>query len=55
MTGDLIFQPMNFIHNLYYMGLGMLGVFMIIAIIMTSTYLISYFSNKKNDNNKDNK
>ena len=46
------FNPMNFISSLKYMGVGMLGVFMIIAIIITATYLIGYATNKKTDNDK---
>ena len=43
---DISFTPVNFINNLKYMGIGMLGVFMIIAVIMASTYLISYVTGK---------
>ena len=32
------------------MGLGMLGVFIIVGIIMTATYLIAAIFTKKNDN-----
>ena len=50
---DFIFKPINFITNLKYMGIGMLGVFMIIAIIMAATYGIMRFtSGKKKDDNK---
>lgn len=49
-------NPMRFVQNLIYMGLGMLGVFMIIAVIMGATYLTMYLTTKKppkkNDNNK---
>ncbi len=38
---------MNFVNNLKYMGVGMLGVFMIIAIIMGATYAIMHFTSKK--------
>lgn len=38
--GDIIFEPMNFVNNLQYMGIGMLGVLMIVGIIMFSTYII---------------
>ncbi len=31
---------MAFVNNLKYMGIGMLGVFMIIGIIIAATYLI---------------
>ncbi len=44
--GNLQFKPTAFIENLKYMGIGMLGVFMIIGIIIGATYLISYLTNK---------
>lgn len=44
------FQPMEFIYNLKYMGIGMLGVFMIVGIIILATYGISKFTAKKNNN-----
>ena len=34
---DFSFEPMKFVENLKYMGIGMLGVFMIVGIIMIST------------------
>ena len=37
---------MNFITNLKYMGVGMLGVFMIVGIIIAATYLIGYSTGK---------
>ena len=40
------FNPMGFVENLKYMGVGMLGVFIIVGIIIGATHLISYFSNK---------
>ncbi len=48
------FNPMNFINNLGYMGIGMLGVFMIIGIIIGATYLISHFTKGKKDNSQNN-
>ena len=47
------FYPGNFLENLKFMGIGMLGVFMIVTIIMGATYLTSYLTNKfskKSDN-----
>ena len=44
--GKFIFEPMNFINNLKWMGIGMLGVFMIVGIIMGATYLIGNLANK---------
>ncbi len=45
-TLGLKFDLMAFIENLGYMGVGMLGVFMIIGIIIGATYLISYATGK---------
>ena len=36
----LQFVPMAFINNLKYMGIGMIGIFLIIGIIMGATYAI---------------
>ena len=41
------FNPMNFVNNLYYMGVGMLGIFVVIGIIIIATILINKFANKK--------
>lgn len=40
------FQPYEFVRNLKYMGVGMLGVFLIVGVIMGATYLISYVTSK---------
>ena len=42
---------MGFVDNLKYMGIGMLGVFMIIAIIVGATYLIGRYTGGSEDNN----
>ena len=44
---NLVFEPYAFIENLSFMGIGMLGVFMIIGIIIVSTYAIGKISIKK--------
>ena len=41
-----MFEPMNFINNLKYMGVGMLGVFLIVGVIIATTYLIGYVMKK---------
>ena len=38
---------MEFVENLKYMGVGMLGVFMIVGIIIIATYIVGSSSNKK--------
>lgn len=43
------FNPANFVSNLKYMGIGMLGVFMIVGIIIAATYAIGYFTAPKNN------
>lgn len=47
---NITFAPIEFVNNLTYMGIGMLGVFMIVGIIIISTYAIAKFtSGKKKD------
>ncbi len=42
------FTPVHFIDNLQYMGLGMLGIFVVIGIIVGATYLLNaVFKGKK--------
>ena len=48
--GNFIFEPMNFITKLKWMGIGMLGVFMIVGIIMAATYIIGSVSGKSGKN-----
>ncbi len=42
----MIFQPMNFIRNLQYMGLGMLGIFVVIGLIAGVTVLLNNTTTK---------
>ena len=44
--GNIIFEPFKFIENLRYMGVGMIGVFLIIGIIIGATYAVNFFCNK---------
>ena len=44
-----MFEPMNFVYFLKYMGIGMLGVFMIIAVIILATYAIGKFTASRKD------
>ncbi|MBR2971689.1 MAG: hypothetical protein IKC61_02035 [Clostridia bacterium] len=43
---DFYFEPYEFVKNLKYMGIGMLGVFMIVAVIIIATYLTNNITNK---------
>ena len=45
---------MNFVSNLKYMGIGMLGVFIIIGIIIAATYGIGYATEKLAKKEKNN-
>ena len=47
-----MFEPIQFINYLKYMGVGMLGVFIIIGIIMASTYAIGKISIGAKENEK---
>ena len=42
----LIFDPMNFVRNLEYMGIGMLGIFIVIGVIMGATLIINKIFSK---------
>lgn len=47
---ELFFQPGNFVDMLYYMGIGMLVIFVIIGVIIGTTMLINkLFSKKKGE------
>jgi len=44
-----MFEPIQFINYLKYMGVGMLGVFIIVGIIMAATYAIGKLPVKDTD------
>ena len=44
-----MFEPIQFVKNLKYMGAGMLGVFIIVGIIIVATYLIGKLTTKNTD------
>ena len=46
-----MFEPIQFVYYLKYMGVGMLGVFLIVGIIMAATYGIGKLTAAKK--NKD--
>ena len=45
--------PMAFVENLRYMGLGMLGIFIVIGVIIAITYILNriFPENGKNEKN----
>ena len=42
--GNIDFDFGRCIENLKYMGIGLIGIFMIIGIIIAATYAIGYFT-----------
>lgn len=50
---DFYFKPIEFVKNLKYMGIGMLGVFIIVGVIMGATYLTGYLTGKLSNSSKD--
>lgn len=46
----MYFEPMNFITNLKYMGLGMLGIFVVIGIIAGVTCILGAVAKRKGKN-----
>ena len=49
----LQFAPKCFIDNLKYMGIGMLGIFIIVGVIMAATYATAYATDKLSKPNDD--
>ena len=48
-AAKLGFNPMNFVSNLKYMGVGMLTIFIIIGVIILATSLINKVFSTKED------
>ena len=44
---EIIFDLGNFVENLKYMGLGMLGIFVVVGVVMAITYLLNSVTGKK--------
>ena len=45
------FNAMAFVENLKYMGLGMLGIFVVMGVIIASVYGLGKLSARKKNNN----
>ncbi len=43
---DIEFNPMSFVDNLQYMGIGMLGIFIVIGVIMGVTVILNKIFSK---------
>ena len=46
------FNPVEFVSNLKYMGVGMLGVFIIVGIIILATYAIGKLTERFSDDDR---
>ena len=44
---ELDWHPVNAVENLKYMGLGMLGIFVVVGVVMAITYLLNSVTGKK--------
>ncbi len=42
----MFFEPMNFLNNLGYMGIGMLGIFVVIGVIIALTTVLNSVTSK---------
>lgn len=49
-----MFEPIQFINYLKYMGVGMAGVFIIVGIIIAATYAIGKITSNTTDKNQKN-
>ena len=47
LTALFQFDPMAFVENLQYMGVGMLVIFLVIGLIILTTMLINWLFSKK--------
>ena len=45
-------NPQEFINNLYYMGIGMLGIFVVIGSIIAVTMILNAVTSKKKKNDE---
>ena len=56
LASEFTFTPEGFVDSLKYMGVGMLGIFLVIAIIIFSVYALNLFTllavRKKSDKKK---
>ena len=52
MFDSLFFKPANFLSNLSYLAAGMIGIFIVMGIIILSTFLLNKVLSKKSDDNK---
>ena len=51
-TWIMTFEPMNFVENLRYMGLGMLGIFLVIGVITILTTALNALTTKQDQSDE---
>ena len=44
---DLSFEPMQFVNNAPYMGIGMLGIFLVMGVLIIGTAILNKVTNLK--------
>ncbi len=47
------FTPMHFVDNLYYMGLGLLGIFIVMGVIILVTVILDRATSSKKNKSDD--
>ncbi len=53
-SSGILFEPLNFVSNLKWMGLGMLGIFLVIAAIWGVTVVLNKFCKEKPKTDEEN-
>lgn len=55
MAFGMDFNPMAFVDNLYYMGMGMAGIIIVMGVLIAITTLLNKIFSKSKKKDKDNK
>ena len=55
MASNISFNPMAFIDNLYYMGVGMAGIIIVMGVLIGITTLLNKIFSKTKKNDKEDK
>ena len=55
MASNIDINPMAFVDNLYYMGMGMLGIIIVMGVLIAITTLLNKIFSKSNKKDKEDK
>jgi hypothetical protein len=55
MASNIEFNPMAFVDNLYYMGMGMLGIIIVMGVLIAITTLLNKIFSKTKKKDKEEK